>query len=261
MLMKKHMSNSQYSTFMECEARAIAECKGEYHQDDCEAFACGSMVDALVLTPDKRAKVEEEHKAIIFTKKGEPSAVYRNAELYAKRLLEGKAMINGVEMTIPQLLAGPKQVKLTGTIAGCEWIGYADALDTATGAIIDLKTTANDGMQWMEIAGRWTKAPWYEARGYWRQLAVYVALASQTFPDVKEWMPYLVYVTKQDPPNIGVLAGTNWARLNREIVGINERMPRILALKTETEQPLACGQCEYCRPRNIPVMREMESFT
>lgn len=257
----KYMSCSQLKRFCECEAAAMADLRGEWHQQKTEALAVGSLVDALVLTPEKALEVSAEHAEFLQLKKGGESAAAKLAWRCAERVLTGFVRPTPEDDPVPvkDILRGQPQVDVQGEIGGVPWRGKLDLLDLDGGMFLDLKTTRGFGLEWITGRdGRNVKVPWYEAWNYWRQLAVYQELVRQHHGRL--CTPYLLAVSKEDPPNLDMLCATNTERLARELSVIAELMPHVQDVKTGAVPPVPCGICEDCRPRNIPVLRQMESL-
>jgi len=63
-----------------------------------------------------------------------------------------------------------------------------------------------------------------------------------------EWAePYIVAVSKEDPPDKAVISLVDDIRFAKELDFIQVNMPHILAVKNGIEEPHRCDRCAYCR--------------
>jgi hypothetical protein len=100
----------------------------------------------------------------------------------------------------------------------------------------------------VEINGRNAKVPWYDAFGYWRQLAVGRELYHQNhgiYPACG-----IVAVTKQDPPALGVWVMEDVPRLEAEILRIEELNGLVMSYKDGLIPTTECGECPWCRKQS-----------
>lgn len=240
---RANMSNSQWKSWLACGAATKAQLAGEYTPETTEAMLVGSFVDCALTTPDLFEAWKTDHAEHISLKKGGLKAPF---EL-------GLAMIDRVQKDpiFAQIKAKAKsQVVLKGTINNQPWLYMADwIMDASDGPVLlDLKTTASFDDQWAECSGRNIKVPWYDAWGYWRQLAVGRDIYYQNYGI----MPTcgIVAVTKQDPPSIGVWVMEDVYRFEAEIRRIEELTGLVMAQKQGLVPPSACGACPYCREKS-----------
>ena len=77
----KFMGSPQFKSFMSCEAAALAEVRGEYHEPESDALLIGSYVDSYYSGTLEEFKAETPQ---IFTQKGELKA----AEMRTLQLLQ-----------------------------------------------------------------------------------------------------------------------------------------------------------------------------
>ena len=98
----QYMSASQFKSFRNCEAAALAELKGEWERKESIALLVGSFIDAYF--SDELAQFCAEHPEI-YTAKGELKADFDKALKAAYRLEKDKLssmLLSGRHQVIPQ---------------------------------------------------------------------------------------------------------------------------------------------------------------
>ena len=224
----KFMSASQFKSFQNCEAQALAEIKGEFKRDFTSALAIGSYVDSYIEGTLNHFK--EEHPEI-FTQKGTLRADYVQADEICKR-------ISSDEMFM-KYLSGEHQKIFTGSINGVEFKGKLDAYHEGK-AIVDLKVIKDFEPLWKN--GR--KMSFIEAWEYDIQGAIYQELVYQ---NTGKKLPFFICaVTKEKTPNLEIISIPQ-ERLDEclELVKINA--PRYNDIKLGKVEPTKCNKCDYCK--------------
>ena len=107
---QEYFSVSQYKTFLDCPARAMAEIRGEYKRPMTTALLVGSYVDSYF--EGTLDKFKEEHPEI-FKKDGSLKADYAQAETIIERIEADELFMKH--------LSGKKQVIKTATMFGAKW--------------------------------------------------------------------------------------------------------------------------------------------
>lgn len=229
---RAYMSYSQYKTFHSCEARAMAQLAGWQPKPSTD-FLVGSYVHAWAEGAEALAKFKATTPDI-FTAKGELKAQFREADEMI-RALETDPLV-GLAMQ------GEKEVIRVAEFGGCLWKTKIDVYNPEAGRFADLKTARSlDDKVWID--GRYVH--FVEARGYIGQLALYQEIDARATGQRLD--PYLIIVTKEDPPNKEILAFEPIDRLKPALDDIEKNLPRVLAVKAGHEEPVRCGTCEYCR--------------
>ena len=77
---KKYMSVSQFKSFKECEARTMAEIKGEYVPPVSTPRVVGSYVHAAFESDEAFQEIEERYSDMIFKKRGGKYADFETAD-------------------------------------------------------------------------------------------------------------------------------------------------------------------------------------
>lgn len=255
-------SNSLFSNFCECPAKAVATLKGEFKEKRTAALAFGSLLDRALTAPDDLdaymtgpESFDDEGKSFFFDAKGK---LRDNADMRAFHAtlarVKGDPLMAGME-------SWEKQRIFTGQIAGLPWKVMLDFWVGAKGAetIIDLKFVKALGMDWcmgVGLAGeqpRNVKVPWYDAYGYFRSMATYREIVRQNIGTVP--LVALFAFTKQDPPDAASVSFDSEAalqRFDREVERVADKLPEFEKMRRgEIPAPQCDGNdCAYCRGRH-----------
>lgn len=220
----EYMSVSQFKTWIDCPAKAMASLKGDYSMPEKTALLVGGYVDAWA--EGTLDEFKEKHPSI-FKKNGELKADYVQADNIIERIQSDKVFCH-------YALEGEKQVIETAELFGCKWKTKIDNL--RDDCIVDLKCM-KDMQRVMGIS-------FIEYYHYDWQLAVYQQVH---FLVTGKRLPcYLAVVTKETPSNIEVINIPQW-RLDECLEEIEKHMPHILAMKNGEIEIEPCGVCDYCR--------------
>lgn len=228
------MSVSQYKSFLQCEAAAMAKLSGEYQEEQKDAFLGGSYVHAW------NEGVLEKFK------KDNPALYKKNGELYAKysnlddmiKALEG-------DRFCMMALEGKKEVVLRAELFGVPWKIMIDSYNPTKGRFADLKAvkSLNDRFYNKEL-GQYVN--FIQHYGYTTQIAVYSEI-ERLFTDRDDYLEgFIVAVTKENPPNKAVI-GFDEDMIQHELMQVEANLPRILQVKNGEVEAKKCGACDYCR--------------
>ena len=235
-----YMSVHQYLSFAGhlgiygCEAKAMAQLRGEYKEEETQALLVGSYVDSYF--EGTLDKFKEEHPDV-FTAKGELKAPYKKAE---KMIARCKA-----DEFFMETMSGEKQKIFTAYLFGCNWKCKIDSYLPGR-AIVDLKTSSDIHKAWRVRDEGYVS--FVEYWGYTVQLAVY-----QKIVEINTGMKLPVYisvVTKEDSPEIKVI-GIDQATLDHALNEVEMNMPSILLVKSGEAEPIRCGKCDYCKATEV----------
>ena len=245
-----YMGASQFKTFFDCEARAMAELRGEYQRGSTTALLVGSYVDANF---GKTLDIFRAKHPELFTKAGELKADYRNAEEIIARIQRDPLFM--------MMVSGEQQVIKTGVIADVPFKIKIDSYLSAEkckeiaetypsfarllfepGAIVDLKIMKDFNSVYKPELGR---VPFIEAWGYDIQAAIYQAVEGQHLPF------YIAAATKEkDASNIEIF------EIPQDVIDaaqtrVEDIAPRYHAIKRGEIQPERCGCCTYCKQTKV----------
>ncbi|WP_412095417.1 PD-(D/E)XK nuclease-like domain-containing protein [Bacillus haynesii] len=235
---KYYMSNSQYKSFLQCEAATMAKINGEWEPPTSEALLFGQYIHAWL---EGEAAFDEfkNNTPSLFTKKGH---LYKQYQL-ADQMIE---TIRSDELCM-FVLTGEKEAIITAELFGVHWKGKLDVYNPAGGRFADLKTTRSLREKvWDPELGY---CSFVEAYGYIAQMALYAEIEKR-FSKRNEWLePLIVGVSKENPPDKAVI-NIGESRMEVELEDIERRMDRILQVKHGGEKPKRCERCQYCRATN-----------
>ena len=232
---ERYMSFHQYLSFVGgmlitgCEAKAMAELKGEWQDEKTTALMVGSYVDSYFEgTLDKF----KEENPDLFTKQGELKAPYKQAEKMIARCEQDDYFM--------ATMSGEKQVIMTANWAGCDWKIKMDSYIPGV-AIVDLKTCADIHRAW-RIAD-YGYASFIEAYNYHKQLALYQKIVE--INTGKKLPCYISVVTKNDNPEICVI-NIDQQAMDHALNEIQMNISQVLKVKNGEMQPIRCEHCNYC---------------
>lgn len=256
---QKYCSASQYKMICGCpmipgcEARAMAEIRGEWKPEITKALLQGSILDALWENDDPDYLLERFPECVSSrgTTKGQLKADYQDAIKWYQLTLKSKRFC--------EYMAGKKQVIQTGVIEGLPFKIKIDSFHEGK-AIVDLKTTRTlDRNFRIFIPDSGERLPFYEALGYPLQLAIYREVVRQNSGDT---LPcYLACVDKQ-PHSICDIIQIPDKRLDEALEDVKRNAEKIIMLKNGEIDPIRCehSDCDYCRDTHECQVISTEEF-
>lgn len=238
----KYMGASQYKSFLNCEAAALAELKGEWERSQSDALIQGSYVDAYFEGSIENFKAEHPE---LFKKDGTLLAKYSHLDYIIRRIEAQPLMM--------ELLGGKKQKIMWGKICGVPVKIKIDSY--LPNKIVDLKCMKDFAPMYKEEQGR---LPWYEYWGYDIQGAIYQEIVRQ---NTGKTLPFiLVAATKEAEPDLDVLE-LGQASLDFELKKFKEKVVRFDAIKRDFIKPDRCEKCAYCRKtKKITEIKKVEDI-
>lgn len=234
----EYLSVSQYKKFagclgrVGCEAKAMAELKGEWEDDKSTALMVGSYVDAHFEGTLDLFKAQNPE---IFTKQGALKAEYRRAE----------EVINRIERDpyFMEHMKGQKQVIMTGELFGAKWKIKIDSYFPDQ-LIVDLKTMKSLGERFysadfgnMDFIRNW---------GYDIQGAIYQKIVEI---NTGKKLPFkIAAASKEEFPDIEIIQ-VEQSLMDGALAEVEKNVPGILALKAGRYDPVRCEKrdCNYCK--------------
>lgn len=216
--------------YSSCEARALAERKEEWHEEETQALLVGSFVDSYY--DGSLDKFKAEHPGI-FTNKGELRAPYKQAEKMIERCERDELF--------KAAMSGEKQKILCCYVPELDlWCrAKLDSFDKDR-FITDLKTTQNI---YKPVK---TKEGYYDfctAYSYDKQLSFYRRLAEIIYG--KQLPCYIAAVEKSDYPAIELI-NIDSDTLDEAYQSIVDNIDRFKAIVNGEITPYACNRCNYC---------------
>ena len=245
---REYMSESQYKNFAGifgrsmCEARVLAEMKGEWKEDPSPALMVGSYVDAYF-----EGTLEE-------FKDRHPEILKRDGTLKAEYVRADKMIARAErDPRFHASMQGEKQKIMVGEIGGVPWKIKMDSYFPGL-VIVDLKTTEDvHKLLWVKDYGM---IEWVYYWGYDYQGAVYQEVVYQ---NTGKRLPFqIMAVDKNKEPGIEYFQIPQ-SRLNEAMEKIKKNLPDVLDLKYGRREPLRCENCDYCRSTRVlgkPIIPE-----
>lgn len=234
-----YRSKSQYWNFLQCEAKALAELKGEYKENfNQDSLLFGNYLHSFFESYKSHKRFINQHKKSLY-KYGNKSKGLKKTYLQADKCI--KALIH--DDYFKMAYKGEKEVIVKGKIDGVNWMGKIDCLNLDLGVFLDLKTVDDiHKKHWIDSEHRYGN--FIEARGYVTQMAIYQELIKQTFG--KTCMPYIVAVSKQDTPDKAILS-INQSDLDDALNDVIMKQDHVNKVINGEAEPRKCGHCDYCR--------------
>lgn len=268
---QRYMSVSQYKSFLDCPARAMAEISGEYKQPMTTALLVGSYVDAYfegtleqfkkehpeifnvtLKEKDTTRKIAEKRIPELITRNGtwKQGALAKAKEYWPELFdkvctlkadyVQAEEIIKVLEAdeVFMEYMAGEKQVIMTAELFGTPWKIKIDSYHKGK-MIVDLKIVRSfERIMGISFVEHWK---------YDTQMAIYSKVES-LFTGGDMLPTYLAAGTKEDPPDKNIIHIPFWKR-EECLANVKKDMPRILAYKRGEIEAPGCGVCAYCRSR------------
>lgn len=224
----KYMGSSQFKSFMECEAMALAEVTGNWEREKTTALLVGSYVDAHY---EGTLDLFKAHNPEIFTKAGTLKSEYKQAEIIIERLERDELL--------QKYMAGQKQVIMTGEIAGVPFKIKIDSYHPGK-AVVDLKIMRDFELIWKDGL----KISFVEAWGYDIQAAIYQAVEGNNLPF------FIAAGTKEKEPDLAIMSIAQ-NRLDYCLEVVKDNAPRFADIKKGLIVPTRCEKCDYCKSTKV----------
>lgn len=232
----KYMGSSQFKTFfLDCEAMALAEVKGEYVREKTTSMLVGSYVDAHYEGSLDDFKLENPE---IFLKNGGLKSEFRKAEEIIARLQRDELF--------SKYMSGNKQTILTGEIEGVPCKIKIDSFHPGK-AIVDLKVVKDFARFWKDGL----KLSFVEKWGYDLQMALYQCIEGNKLP------VFIAGVTKETVPDLEII-NIHQERLDACMDIIRKHIKKFDDIKKGLIEPTRCGKCDYCK--STKVLKQIISY-
>ena len=228
----KFWSVSQFKSFKDCEAKAMAELNGEYARPESKDLLMGSYVDAYF--SGEMQEFEYYHPEIFNKRTGELKTDYKRCDDLIARAEQDPMWM--------EYMNGDKQVIMTGELFGLPWKIKVDSLHP--NKIVDLKL-----MKDIEpIFKDGERKTFIDAWGYDVQGFVYQQIVKQNTG--KELEFFLAVITKEKAPEIELIHIPDY-RLKAAGEMVKYYVKLFDEVKTRKREPNRCGKCEWCRATKI----------
>lgn len=254
----EYMSCSQYQSFCECEAKAMAKLEGRWTDPDKEAFLVGNYFHTFFEGPEAHEQFIREHFDKIFKtkvikgKKGEPDQTVVTGKYAPYEQADKMIEVAQNDPLIKSLidLPGENEKIMTGELWGVPWRIRLDKYVPDGRMIIDWKTVANiSELKWSEAMHE--KVTFIDAYGYMMRAAVYTEIEKQNAHSSEDAPFIIVAISKQDYPDKEALYLNHRQRYDYELEQIRKRLGMIQMIKAGRVKPKRCGCCDYCRATKV----------
>ncbi len=240
----EYMSYSQYKRFLSCEARALAELKGDWEEEKSDALLIGSYVHSAIESDEAFEKFKQENPDI-FSSQGKTKGALKSPFQKANKMIEVALHDPIVQVS----LDGEHEKIVTGFFAGCMWKCKLDVLNRRDGFLTDFKTARSLYEKfWDEENRAWVNfIEWF---GYPGQLALYSQIEMIDAGRNSRLNTLLTIITSEEHPDKIVISFNpeqGGHSLDDYLLAIQNNMPRVLAVKNGNEKPRRCNKCDYCR--------------
>ncbi|MER2169892.1 MAG: PD-(D/E)XK nuclease-like domain-containing protein [Psychrobacillus psychrodurans] len=232
---KEYFSVSQFKNMLDCEARALAEVKGEYIRPPSTALVVGSYTHAAFESEEEFLKFQEENHDLIFKSRGGKYAEFVQADMMIETIKNDPFAMFAMD--------GKKEQIFTAELFGAKWKIKVDSLNFQRKTFSDLKTTQSlSNRYWSDKYHKYVS--FVQAYDYVLQMAIYREIIQRNTGDY--FNPYIVAVTKETPPDKAVLH-FDTSRFDFELEYTANMMERFVRVKNGAEKPIRCDKCAYCR--------------
>lgn len=255
---REYMSCSQYQSFCECEAKAMAKLEGRWTDPDKEAFLVGNYFHTYFEGSEAHEQFIQENFDKIFKtkvikgKKGEPDQTVVTGKYAPYEQADKMIEVAQNDPLIRSLidLPGENEKIMTGELWGVPWRIRLDKYVPDGRMIIDWKTVANiSELKWSEAMHE--KVTFIDAYGYMMRAAVYTEIEKQNAHTSEDAPFIIVAISKQDYPDKEALYLNHRQRYDYELEQIRKRLGMIQMIKAGRVKPKRCGCCDYCRATKV----------
>lgn len=226
----KYFGSSQFKKFMDCEASALAQIRGEYVREKTDAMLVGSYVDAHF---EQALDLFKAQNPSIFTKNGELKANFKLAEDIINRIEKDEMFM--------KYMSGEKQVIKTGKLFGHDFKIKIDSYHPGK-CIVDLKIMKDFEPIFTADRGR---LHFIEAWRYDFQAAIYQAIEGHKLPVI------IAAATKQKDAIDIELFKIPQEKIDSALKIIEAYIDRFADIKKGIIEPIRCGKCTHCRQTKV----------
>lgn len=236
----KYFGSSQFKNFIDCEASALAQIRGEYVREKTDAMLVGSYVDAHF---EQTLDLFKAQNPSIFTKNGELKANFKLAEEIINRI--------GKDEMFMKYMSGEKQVIKTGKLFNHDFKIKIDSYHPGK-CIVDLKIMKDFEPIWIADRG---KLHFIEAWRYDFQAAIYQAIEGNKLPVI------IAAATKQKDAIDIELFKIPQQKIDSALKIIEAYIDRFADIKKGIIEPTRCEKCTHCRKTKVlKTIREYEDY-
>ncbi|MEG2521281.1 MAG: PD-(D/E)XK nuclease-like domain-containing protein [Anaerovoracaceae bacterium] len=235
----KYFGSSQVKSFMECEAKTIAEIRGEFVREASDALLVGSYVDSHF--EGTLGLFKAQHPEIL-KKDGTLKSQYTKADEIINRLEQDEMFM--------KYMGGEKQVIKTAELFGHPFKIKIDSYHEGK-LIVDLKIMRDFEKVYKEGLG---KVNFVDAWGYDIQAAIYQAVEGNGLPFV------IAGATKEKVTDLDLFKIPQH-KMDSALKLVEHVIDRFALIKSGDLEPVGCGKCDYCKSiKKIKRVRDLEEL-
>ncbi len=234
-----YMSSSQFKAFEQCEAKALAELKGEYTTNK-DAYKEGHYFEACISGNDEIFVLQNPD---MFSSRG---ASKGDIKSNFKKVAGSVEAFRRQPMFMDIIKDCQLQVIFTGEIAGLPFKGCVDFFKPVEYTGYDTKCMKDFKKVFSSVEKMHIN--WYFAYGYHYQAAIYRELIRQKFGTSGQ--QYILAVSKEEHPDVTALYFSEDI-LENALEIIKEYAPRYDKIKKGLIVPQSCGVCDYCKQTKV----------
>lgn len=228
----KYTGSSQIKSFLSCEAKTIAELKGEWIEEQSDSMKVSSYIDAWMSDELDDFKLKNPE---IFTQKKELKAQYKIAE----KVIE---QIKNDEMFL-KYISGDNQTIMTGEISGVPVKIKIDSYFKDK-LIVDLKSMKDLELIWNNKTKQ--KENFIQSYDYVLQAALYQEIVRQ---NTDKTLPFIIAVATKQEYSERALLSIPQDEMDLKLEFLKQYLPHIKDLKEGKVEPTSCGRCNYCKSK------------
>lgn len=225
----KYTGSSQIKSFLACEAKTIAELKGEWEEEKSDSMLVSSYIDEAI---SGTLETFKEQNPQIFTRTGELKAQYKIAEKVLEQIKNDPMFYKYVN--------GEHQKIMTGEISGVPVKIKIDSYFKDK-LIVDLKAMKDFNLIWNEQTKQ--KESFIEIYSYYLQAALYQEIVRQ---NIGKQLPFIIAACTKQEYSERALLSIPKEELDTNLNFLKQYLPHIQELKQGKIEPTSCGKCNYC---------------
>ncbi|WP_270739798.1 PD-(D/E)XK nuclease-like domain-containing protein [Massilioclostridium coli] len=246
----EYMSCSQYQSFCECEAKAIAKLEGRWKEEPTEALLVGNYFHSYMEGEQAHQEFCQENFDKIYKTKTDKKTGTTTITGKYKAYEVADSMLRAA-MECPEIkrfydMPGEVEHIMTGHLFGIPWRVRMDKYFPDRRLILDWKTVADiHKLEYNKISKEYDT--FAESYGYLMRAAVYSEIEKQNVHKSEDPMFLLAVLSKQDPPDKALISLGHRQRWDFELEQVQKNIQRIILVKNKMVKPIRCGKCDYCR--------------
>lgn len=269
----EYMSCSQFQSFGECEAKALAKLQGRWIEEEKEAFLVGNYFHSYFESKEAHEKFCEEHfdniyktNEITVQKKTKDAPAIKETVITGKyapyEMADKMIQVAENDPTIKRFIQmeGNCEQFMVGDIFGFPWRMKMDKYMPQSRMIVDYKTVANI-YETKYDSEKGERVTFVEMYGYIFRAAVYSMIECQNVSGESFQSVYnklkdgslslpnfiLICISKQDYPDKELVRLNHRQAYVYELEKLKDKLHHYQMIKEGRTLPKRCGTCDYCR--------------